>query len=120
MVMKVDAGAIYFALDARLQIIPNDGDEMEEDMEYIENVLEKNHIDNYDMNDFGPSYVLHGDEIPKAMEAFGLEVDHGMGGDADHKVVLLKGNASMTATLAFTVADDNMCDMVEWLDGELG
>lgn len=118
--MKVDAGAIYFALDAKLQLIVNDGDEMEEDMEYIEDVLEKSNIDNYDISDFGPSYVLHGDEIPKAIEAFGLEVDCGQGGDANHKVVLLKGNASLTATLVFTVAEDNMSDMVEWLDGELG
>lgn len=118
--MKIDAGAIYFALNAALHIFPNDGDEMEEDMGYIENVLKKNGIDNYEWDDFGPRYILHGDDIPKAIEAFGLEVDRSMGGDTNHKVVQLKGNASMTVDLIFTVDDGNMCDLTEWLDGELG
>ena len=119
--MQVDVSQILSALDAELVIYTEaefDGNDDEaikqEETDYIENVLKENHI----LYDGGGDYyyTIREGEIPRAVEAFGLEVgDLPEMGDEGHAIVDMEGNDTITATLYFDFSDDNIGDLASWL-----
>ena len=119
--MQVDSDDILWALDAELLIYTNeefegtgDVEKIQEEKDYIEDVLEKNHIEYDGGGDY--NYQLGGQEILEAVKAFGLEVgDFAEIGDEGHTSVDLEGNDKITATLYLTFNDDTAQNLASWL-----
>lgn len=112
--MQVDSGDILAAIDGVLNISTYDASN--EQSRYIEDTLKKNNIQ-FDGGEYGENYLIRGDDIPKAVEAFDLEVGDNDGeneGDG-HMLINLEGNGDVSATLYFTFSEDNVTDMASWL-----
>lgn len=119
--MQVDVSEILTCLDAELVIyteeefIGNNDEVMKQkEAEYIEETLKKNNI----LYDGGGDYyyTIRDSQIPRAVEAFGLEVgDLPEMGDEGHALVNMEGNDLITATLYFDFSDNNIGDLASWL-----
>ena len=108
--MQVDAGEVLAAVDAVLNLSANaenddsdDGDKIQEQRDYIEETLKKNNITIFD-NKMAGQYLLRGDNIPMAVEAFNLSLDDSWTEDCGngHILIDLTGNDDVDATLYFT------------------
>ena len=121
--MQVDGGEVLASIDAVLNLCTNEGDnggddedKIDEQREYIEETLKKNNIQ-FDGGEDGENYLMRGDDIPTAVEAFNLSLDDSWTEDCGdgHVLIDLTGNDDVAATLYFTFSEDNVTDLASWL-----